>query len=48
LYGHLLQNEDWVTMVLPAIRDNETRLYYDIYIPDGVTCCFNEPGAASS
>ncbi|MHB1644110.1 MAG: hypothetical protein ACYCS8_15930 [Acidithiobacillus sp.] len=42
LYGHLLQNEDWVTMVLPAIRDNETRLYYDIYIPDGVTCCFNE------
>lgn len=41
LYGHLMQNEDWVTMVLPAIRDNEERLFYDVYIPDGVECCFN-------
>jgi hypothetical protein len=42
LYGHLLGSEDWVTMVLPAIREGETKLYFDIFIPDGMVCCFNE------
>ena len=48
LYGFLQQSEDWVVMVLPAIRDGQKNLYYDVHIPDGLTCCFNEGAAPAA
>jgi hypothetical protein len=42
LYGALQQSEDWVVMVLPAIREDQSDLYFDVHIPDGLVCCFNE------
>lgn len=47
LYGHWKASGDWVVMELPAIRDrNEGRLYWDITIPEGLICCFNDPNPA--
>ena len=42
LYGHFSKSGDWVHMNLPAIREKETTLYWDISIPDGMVCCFND------
>ncbi len=49
LYGHLADSGDWVHMNLPAIREADksrpsepTQLYWDITIPIGMSCCFND------
>lgn len=43
IYEHLKQGGDWVVMELPAERTAETNeLYWDITIPDGLICCFND------
>ena len=42
LYGHLQKSEDWVVMTLPAERPGSTELYWDVHIPDGLVCCFND------
>lgn len=42
VYGHLME-QDWVVMVLPAERTGETpELVWDVRIPDGLVCCFND------
>lgn len=47
LYGHLKSTGEWVVMELPSFRDdkgnNGRDLYWDITIPDGLICCFNDP-----
>lgn len=46
IYGHLIESEDWVAMRLPAERGvGETNLFYDVYVPPKLECCFTE-GAA--
>jgi hypothetical protein len=42
LYGHLKSTGEWVVMELPVIRENSPDLYWDITIPAGLVCCFNE------
>ena len=42
LYGHLKQAGDWVVMELPAEREGSTDLYWEITIPPGLVCCFND------
>lgn len=47
LYGHLKSTGEWVVMELPSFRDGKNDsgkdLYWDITIPDGLLCCFNDP-----
>lgn len=42
LYGHLIESGEWVVMELPAMRAGAPDLFYDIVVPDGMTCCFND------
>lgn len=42
LYGHLGSSGDWVHMNLPAFRDGEERLYWDIRMPKGLRCFFTD------
>lgn len=44
LIGWLMakEEEEWVTMTLPAERKSSTRLYWDITVPDGLECCFTQ------
>lgn len=42
LYGHFKQTGEWVVMELPALRDKSHALYWDITLPEGLVCCFNE------
>lgn len=43
VYGHLIKTGDWVVMVLPAERTGpRNELYWDVKIPDGLVCCFND------
>ena len=46
IYGHLMESGDWVALKLPAERGpGQTALYYDVYVPPGMECCFTEGGA---
>ncbi|HLX54330.1 MAG TPA: hypothetical protein VKR58_10335, partial [Aquella sp.] len=40
LYGRLKESKDWVVMTLAAIRPTP-QLYYDVRIPAGLACVFN-------
>ncbi len=40
LYGRLKESKDWLVMTLAAIRDT-AELYYDVRIPAGLSCVFN-------
>lgn len=42
LYGHFSDGGEWVHMNLPAQRDQETELYWDITLPKGLRCCFTD------
>lgn len=42
IYGHLKDSGDWVVLELPAEREGTNELYYDLTLPDGLKCCFNE------
>lgn len=42
LYGTLENLGDYVFMTLPAERRGTTKRYWDIVIPDGLECCFND------
>lgn len=43
IYAHLKESGEWVVMELPAERTGETNdLFWDITIPDGLTCCFTD------
>lgn len=42
IYAHIKEQGDWVVMEIPAIRDKSQTLYWDIYVPTGLECCFNE------
>lgn len=42
IYGTLEAEGNHVVMVLPAERPNSELLYWDVTIPDGLVCCFNE------
>lgn len=44
IYGRLKEEGNYVVMTLPAERPGEEMLYWDIQIPDGLVCCFNEQG----
>lgn len=41
IYGKL-KNTDWVVLELPAEREGTRKLFYDVYIPDGLKCVFND------
>lgn len=41
IYG-VLKGSDWVVLELPAEREGSTRLFYDVYVPDGLACVFND------
>jgi hypothetical protein len=42
LYQELIANGDWVVLELPAARPGNTRLWYDVYVPKGITCVYTE------
>ena len=42
IYGTLEKEGNFVVMTLPAERPNSELLYWDVTIPDGLVCCFNE------
>lgn len=42
IYQRLIDTGEYVVMELPAEREGETELYWDVRIPDGLTCCFTE------
>ena len=44
IYAHLMaeQAHEWVIMSLPAEREGSGQLYWDIQMPDGFVCCFND------
>lgn len=42
IYQEWIQSGDWVVMELPAVRDGQTRLWYDVYVPKGMTCVYTE------
>lgn len=50
IYGHLMDTNEYVVMKLSAIRNDKDLvrrggkkwLYWDVTIPDGLVCCFNE------
>ena len=41
LYGRLKNSGDWLTMTLANFRDGE-EVYYDVRIPAGLACVFND------
>lgn len=41
IYGRLKKSGDWLTMTLASIRDT-AELYYDVRIPAGLSCIFND------
>lgn len=41
IYGKL-KDSDWVVLELPHERPGVTKLYYDVSIPDGLQCVFND------
>jgi hypothetical protein len=41
IYGQL-KNSDWVVLELPAEREGSHRLFYDVYVPDGMQCVFTD------
>jgi hypothetical protein len=42
VYQEWIGNGDWVVMQLPASRPGNTRLWYDVFVPKGLTCIFTE------
>ena len=42
VYGHIAEMGTHVVMVLPAERKQTTELWWDVSLPDGLTCCFND------
>jgi hypothetical protein len=44
IYGHFQDNpdSDWVVLRLPAERLGETKLYYDVFVPDDLECVFTD------
>ena len=42
IYGHLRDTGEWVVLELPAERTGSHDLWYDVTIPDGMTCCYND------
>lgn len=42
IYGELMKGGEYVVLTLPAERTGTDKLWYDVEIPDGLTCCFNE------
>jgi len=47
ILGHLEESGDWVVMTLPAERAGQENLYYDITVPEGLSCIFTDPGQAA-
>lgn len=41
IYG-VLKGSDWVVLELPAEREGSRRLYYDVFVPDGLQCVFTD------
>ncbi len=42
IYGHLMEAGDWVTMRLPAERPGSQNLFWDVFVPPGLECCWTE------
>lgn len=42
IYGHLERSGEWVVMTLPALREKSKFAYWDVTVPEGLTCIFNE------
>lgn len=42
IYGHLKGSGQFVTMELPAVRKNTDELFWDVTVPTGLKCIFNE------
>jgi len=42
LYQEWIQSGDWVVLQLPASRPGNTRLWYDVYVPQGLECVYSE------
>ena len=41
IYGKLKES-DWVVLELPAEREGSRRLFYDVFVPDGLQCVFTD------
>lgn len=41
IYGQL-KDSDWVVLELPAEREGSSRLFYDVFVPDGLECVFTD------
>ncbi len=44
LYGELQKDLDWVTVIIPAERQGEERLYAEVIVPSDLECIFSEIG----
>lgn len=42
VYQEWINSGDWVVMQLPASREGQVRLWYDVYVPHGLECVFTE------
>src|SRR5271166_493912 len=42
IYQHLIDSGEFVVLVLPAEREKTNKLWLDVMIPEGLTCCFND------
>lgn len=45
IYGHLMEEGDWVVMRLPAERPASKALWWDVMVPGDLECCWTEGGA---
>lgn len=48
LYGALQKDSDWVTLILPAERVGQTRLWIEAIVPPDIECIFTEIGELTS
>ena len=42
LYQEFIAGGDWVVLELPAVRPGNRKLWYDVYVPKGLTCVYTE------
>ena len=42
IYQEWKVSGDWVVLELPAVRPGNSRLWYDVFVPRGLTCVYSE------
>jgi len=42
VYQEWIANGEWVVLQLPARREGQTRLWYDVFVPKGIECVYTD------